>query len=158
MCLFATLWTIAHHAPLSIWFCRQENWSELPCPPPGDLPNPGFKPTFLNISFLAGRSFTTSPTYETCINLLTLELINFSSEQSNESRYSFPILLMRKLRHRDVKWWRLNCWLGQRLFRIYLLHFSHCCCVFYSSVYNLHDLYPIYTIYTIIHVLFYLLN
>ena len=42
--LFATPWTIAHQAPLSMGFCRQEYWSELPCPPPEDLPNPGFEP------------------------------------------------------------------------------------------------------------------
>ena len=36
-----TLWTAAHQAPLSMGFSRQENWSGLPCPPPGDPPNPG---------------------------------------------------------------------------------------------------------------------
>ena len=39
--LFVTLWTIACQAPLSMGFSRQEYWSGLPCPPPGDLPNPG---------------------------------------------------------------------------------------------------------------------
>ena len=34
-------WTVAHQAPLSVGFFRQEYWSGLPCPPPGDLPNPG---------------------------------------------------------------------------------------------------------------------
>ena len=42
--LLATPWTIAHQAPLSMGFSRQEYWSGLPCPPPGDLPNPGIKP------------------------------------------------------------------------------------------------------------------
>ena len=42
--LFATLWTVAHQAPLSMGFSRQEYWSGLPCPPPGDLPDPGIKP------------------------------------------------------------------------------------------------------------------
>ena len=37
--LFATLWTVAHQAPLSLGFSRQEYWSGLPRPPPGDLPN-----------------------------------------------------------------------------------------------------------------------
>ena len=40
-----SLWTVAHQAPLSMGFSRQEDWSGLPCPPPGDLPNPGIKPT-----------------------------------------------------------------------------------------------------------------
>ena len=41
--LFAVLWTIAHQTPLSMGFSRQEYWSGLPCPPPGDLPNSGIK-------------------------------------------------------------------------------------------------------------------
>ena len=39
-----TPWTIAHQAPLSVRFSRQEYWSGLPCPPPGDLPDPGTEP------------------------------------------------------------------------------------------------------------------
>ena len=42
--LFAIPWTVAHQAPLSIGFSRQEYWSGLPFPSPGDLPNPGIKP------------------------------------------------------------------------------------------------------------------
>ena len=45
--LFATLWTRARQAPLSMGFSRQEYWSGVPCPPPGDLPNPGINPTSL---------------------------------------------------------------------------------------------------------------
>ena len=41
---FVTLWTVAHQAPLSVGFSRQEYWRELPCPPPGDLPDPGIEP------------------------------------------------------------------------------------------------------------------
>ena len=37
---------LAHQAPLSMGFSRQEYWSGLPCPPPGDLPNPGIKPRY----------------------------------------------------------------------------------------------------------------
>ena len=40
---FATLWTIAHQAPLSMDFSRQEHWSGSLCPPPGDLPDLGIK-------------------------------------------------------------------------------------------------------------------
>ena len=39
--LFVTPWTVAHQAPLSMRFSRQEYWSELPCPLPGDLPTQG---------------------------------------------------------------------------------------------------------------------
>ena len=42
--LLATLWTVAHQVLLSMGFSRQENWSELPRLPPGDLPNPGIEP------------------------------------------------------------------------------------------------------------------
>ena len=42
--LFATLWTIVPQALLPMGFSRQEYWSGLPCPPPGDLPNPGTEP------------------------------------------------------------------------------------------------------------------
>ena len=42
--LFATSWTIACQAPLSMEFSRQEYWSGLPCPSLGDLPNPGIEP------------------------------------------------------------------------------------------------------------------
>ena len=45
--LFATLWTIAHQTPLSMGFSGQEEWSGLPCPPPGDLPNLGIEPSSL---------------------------------------------------------------------------------------------------------------
>ena len=41
---FATPWTVAHQAPLSLGFRKQEYWSGLPCPPPGDLPNPKVEP------------------------------------------------------------------------------------------------------------------
>ena len=42
--LFATPWTVAHQAPLSMGFSRQEYWSRLPFPSPGDLPNLGIEP------------------------------------------------------------------------------------------------------------------
>ena len=41
--LFVTSWTIAHKPPLSMEFSRQEHWSGLPCPPPGDLPDSGIE-------------------------------------------------------------------------------------------------------------------
>ena len=60
--LFATPWTIAHQAPLSMGFSKQEYWSGFPCPPPGDLPNPGIKPVSLRSPALAGGFFTASTT------------------------------------------------------------------------------------------------
>ena len=43
--LFTASWTVAHQAALSMGFSRQEYWSQLPCPPSGDLPDPGIKLT-----------------------------------------------------------------------------------------------------------------
>ena len=54
----ATAWTVAHQAPLSMGFSRQEYWSGLPFPSPGDLPNSGVKPMS---PALAGGFFTTVP-------------------------------------------------------------------------------------------------
>ena len=62
--LFDTLWTVAHQAPLSMKFSRQEYWSGLPFPPPGDLPDPGIEPASLISPALAGGFFTTSATWE----------------------------------------------------------------------------------------------
>ena len=45
--LFSTLWTVAQQAPLPMGFSRQEYWSGLPCPTPGDLPDPGIEPASL---------------------------------------------------------------------------------------------------------------
>ena len=59
--LFVTPWTVARQAPLSIGFSRQEHWSGLPCPPPGDLPEHGIQSVSLA---LAGGFFTTSTTWE----------------------------------------------------------------------------------------------
>ena len=60
--LFVILWTIDRQAPLPIGFSRQEYWSWLPCPPPGDLPHPEIKPVSLTSPALAGKFFTTSTT------------------------------------------------------------------------------------------------
>ena len=67
--LCATLWTVACQAPLSMGFSRQEYWSGLPCPPPGDLPNPGIEPASLMSPALAGRFLSTSVTWEVLFDI-----------------------------------------------------------------------------------------
>ena len=62
--LSATPWTVAHQAPLSMGFSKQEYWSGLPCPLPADLHYPGIEPASHISPALAGRSFTTSTTWE----------------------------------------------------------------------------------------------
>ena len=59
--VFATLWTMACQAPLSMGFSRREYWSELPCPPPGDLPNPGITAASLASPALAGGFWSLVP-------------------------------------------------------------------------------------------------
>ena len=59
--LFATLWAVACQAPLSVGFPRQEYWSELPFPLPGDLSDPGIKPTSCVAPALGGEFITTEP-------------------------------------------------------------------------------------------------
>ena len=62
--LFVTPWTVAHQTTLSMGFSRQEYCGELPCCPPGDLPDPGVEPTSLKSPALASGLFTTSATWE----------------------------------------------------------------------------------------------
>ena len=59
-----TPWTVARQAPLSMGFSRQEYWSGLLCPPPGNLPDPAIKLSSLMSPALAGEFFTTSATWE----------------------------------------------------------------------------------------------
>ena len=59
--VFATPWTVAHQAPLSMGFPRQESWSGSPFPPPGDLPDPWIEPVSPVFPAVAGRFFTTEP-------------------------------------------------------------------------------------------------
>ena len=59
--LYATLWTVAHKAPLSMGFSRQEYWSGLLCPPPEDLPHPEIKLVSPAAPAVAGGCYTTEP-------------------------------------------------------------------------------------------------
>ena len=57
-------WTVTHQAPLSMGLSRQEYWSGLPFPTPGDLRDPGMNPPSLASPALADELFTTSTTWE----------------------------------------------------------------------------------------------
>ena len=59
--LLAILWTIVCQAPLSMGFFRQEYWSGLPCPPPGNLSNPGLEPKSPVSPVLQADSLPTEP-------------------------------------------------------------------------------------------------
>ena len=79
----ATPWTVAHQAPLSKGFSRQEYWRGLPFPSPGDLPDPGIEPTFpaLQVDSLLSEPPGKSPQFSDIIKI--------------------PLSLGRKLRHID---------------------------------------------------------
>ena len=74
--LFATLWTTACEASLSMGFSRQEYWSGLPCPPPGDLPHPGTEPVPPE---LTGRFFTSVSPGKSLDCVTGFKLFNFSN-------------------------------------------------------------------------------
>ena len=62
--LFSSLWSVARQAPLSMGFSRQEYWSGLSCPPPGDLPDAGIELASVMSPALTGKFFTTSADWE----------------------------------------------------------------------------------------------
>ena len=77
--VFATPWTVAHQAPLSMVFFRQEYWSGMPLPPPGDLPDPGIEFASPVTPELAGGFFTTCATWEA----YSVILLGHKKEQIN---------------------------------------------------------------------------
>ena len=81
----ATPWTVAHQSALPVGFSRQEHWSGLPFPSPGDLPYPGIKLTSFTSPALVVRFFTTSATWEANLTVYmglqaTLALLMSSKE------------------------------------------------------------------------------
>ena len=78
--LLVTPWTVAPQTPLWDGFSREEYWSGFPCPPPGDLPDPGIERASTESPALAGRFFTTEPPGKTSLTTslcahLSLKLI-----------------------------------------------------------------------------------
>ena len=67
-----TSWTVAHQAPLSMGISRQEYWSGLPFPFPGDLSNPRIK---LTSPTLAARFFTVEPSGKPCYNFRQIQML-----------------------------------------------------------------------------------
>ena len=86
--VFVTQWVVVCQAPLSMGFSRQEYWSGLPCPLPGDLPNPEIEPVSVRSLSLASEYFTTSATL----------IVQFSTDITHAHRH----------RHRHVT---MNLWM-----------------------------------------------
>ena len=80
--LCETPWTVAHQAPLSMGFSRQEHWSGLPCPAPGDLLDPEIEPMTLMPPALSGRFFTTRATWE-ALHVALYALKTYSAASSS---------------------------------------------------------------------------
>ena len=92
--LFVTPWTVARQAPLSMGFSRQEYWSGLPCPPPGDLPNPGMEPTSLVSPALAGGFFTTAPPQKPTVTILSVKpmtLVSVTLKPNTNDLFHSPL-------------------------------------------------------------------
>ena len=81
--LFATPWTVAHQTPLSMGFSRQEYWSGLPCPPPGDLPNPGIKPRSPSLQADSLPSEPPGKPMSTGVGSLSLLQVIFPTQESS---------------------------------------------------------------------------
>ena len=80
--LFATPRTVACQAPLSMGFSRHEHWSGLPCPPPGDLPDPGIKRVFPLAPALEAGSLLLSHQGSPCIYVLKVYFLTHTSHIS----------------------------------------------------------------------------
>ena len=106
-----TLWTVALEAPLSIGFCRQEHWSGLSCPPPGDLPDTGIEPASPAASALQADSLPLSHQENPEVSLRTIFLKTFlliliHSGRSNKVSQSEQ--LKQQTLHSQL--WRLEVW------------------------------------------------
>ena len=84
---FATLWTRAHQAPLSMGFPRQEYWSGYLFPPPGDLPDPGNEPKSLMSPALPGRFFTIQPPVKPLFEHCTHLFVAFYETRGEEKKH-----------------------------------------------------------------------
>ena len=108
--LFATSWTVAHQASLSMGFSRQEYWSELPCHPPGDFPNPGIQPTSIMSPALAGR-FSTRLVMDQCKQDTKQDwsLNDKARGRLVSDQDVFGISLQFNLRSSGIKFWITLC-------------------------------------------------
>ena len=106
-----TLWTVAHQAPLSMGFSRQEYWSGLPFPSPGDLPDPGIEP---RSSALQADTLTSEPRGKSKINKnmhlsWTVRRWNQSILKNIKPEYSLEGLMLKlKLQYFEYLMWRAD--------------------------------------------------
>ena len=90
--LFVTQWTVAHQAPLSMEFSRQQYWSGWLLPPSGDLPDPGIKPMALMFPALVVGFFTTSATWDALLDIWRGgEILNLICNKEMQSKIALYI-------------------------------------------------------------------
>ena len=100
--LFVTPWTVAHQAPLSIGFSRQEYQSGLSFPPPGDLSKPGIKPTSLRSPALAG-SLPAEPPGKPLVVIVIFNINNSDYIFWKGNKFLLPVCSESYLPHYDTK-------------------------------------------------------
>ena len=121
-----TTWTVAHQAPLSMGFFRQEHWSELTCPPAGDLSSPMIETVSLTSPALASRFFTTSTTWEAHpwtmlvlkgekTHFCRLRRLKQQQQQSLQSQKLQVILPNSHIPCSGPKFYQLGLWLDQQI-------------------------------------------
>ena len=102
--LFATPWTVALQPSLSMEFSGQEYWSGLPCPPPGDLPDPGIKNTSLMSPPLPGGFLTTSTPGNSVLpvpgtSIPSIPSLGYSSQMTEKCLKAHPYVLGEGVSH-----------------------------------------------------------
>ena len=103
--ILLTPWTVAHWAPLSMGFPRQESWRGLPCPPPGDLPHPGIEPVHPASQV---DSLTLSQQGSPCMYLInTTSILKYQNVQKQNK--TKQITLQTLTRSRDPPFSRCTC-------------------------------------------------
>ena len=113
--LFLTPRTVAHPAPLSVGFSWQEEWSGLPCLPPGDLPDPGIKPVSLMSPVLTGRFFITSAiwevhTYQNSLNFKKIVTLLADENEEKLDHSFFTVGNVKWCSHSGTTWWFVYAW------------------------------------------------
>ena len=128
--LFATLWTAVHQAPLSLGFSRQEYWSELPCPPPRDVPDPGIKPRSPTLQVVSLPSEPPGKPKNTGVDSLSLLQGIFPIQELNQGLlpcrwilYSWAI--------REAQWLPTSCQVDMPNFSF---PFLNCCTIGSASL------------------------
>ena len=86
-----TLWTLDCQAPLSMGFSRQEYWSGLPCPPPGNLLHPGIEPVSPEAPAFQAKSLLLSHWGSPVYRILCGDLVGERGEKSRDSEYGLGI-------------------------------------------------------------------